>query len=557
MSTNWLALAWCFLSLSLVSLAQEAAPAIDQVEPGIEAPATNAPATNAPEVEPTAEDPAPEPASKSEATPAAEEKPAPAKTEPPSLDESPAAPSSETSPATEETVPKVPKGELPWKKPTPRLPGAMKPIDNVLQLLELRGIAKSEWERFRDGEPWGEDDRELLLKLLLQMRRIDLGQIAQWRQPVLDWWNLPAEEALAARGSIFQLEGVVRRIETKELIPELVEIYEFKRYYQLHWVPPDAAADSAVRPLSVFVRRIPADWTKDADVAYPASVDAIFLRAGSADADSAPAYFVGDRVAWHPTDAVPEAGIQAPQALLAKHGFDAGLIADLKDSDGHPFEDVDREPFYQTLFALSKLTAADWKEGAVKPLEITALLSVPADHRLELTTVRGTARRIVKVLSEQDDLKKRFGIDHYYQVDFFLPLGDQAVKLGPDTKDSKSPIYYDEFPATLCVLELPPGVQEGESVQVSLQADAAFYRVWSYRSDFVKQFNPRARQIAPMFLAKTFEIAPDGLQLTVSRTDLLVGGGVLATLIAFGVFMYFASKKPKSTEPTEKLGPIS
>jgi len=470
------------------------------------------------------------------------------------------APDEEPKPAPTEEPPKLPSNsELPWKRPTPRLPSGLKPIESPLEYLELRGIALSEWERFHDGAPWGDDDRDPLLKLLLQFPRMGLAEVARWRKEEPDWNILTPSQATASRGQIFQLAGTVRRIEREDLIPELVEIYEFEHYFRLTWFPK-AAADEGLppRPLIAFVRRIPEGWKMNEDVAYPCSLDAIFLRSGKLTpepADEPLAYFAGDRAAWHPAEPIEELGITAQHVLLGKCGLDVGLLPDLKDSDGHPFEDVDRDPFYQTLSATSKMTSAQWESAGVKPLEIAKLLSAPKEHRLELTQVEGNVRRIVKVLAEDEDLKQRYGITHYYEVDFFILLGDQAVKLGPDTKEGKAPIYYNEFPATLCVLELPAGVKEGD-VNIAIKTPAAFYRVWSYKSEYIKSFNSKGRQIAPMFLAKSFSISK-GPVLAVSRTDLMVGAIGLTVLGAIGALAYYATRKRKSDEPPEKLGHIA
>jgi hypothetical protein len=117
--------------------------------------------------------------------------------------------------------------------------------------------------------------------------------------------------------------------------------------------------------------------------------------------------------------------------------------------------------------------------------------------------IEGTARRIQRIVVAEDDVRERFDIDHYYQIDIFVPLGDEEVRLGSGNADEAVPVFRNSYPVTCCVLELPPGMPEGDDVSLSIQTAGFYFKLWAYRSEYVSSFDRRQRQISPMFVATT------------------------------------------------------
>jgi len=120
-------------------------------------------------------------------------------------------------------------------------------------------------------------------------------------------------------------------------------------------------------------------------------------------------------------------------------GMDAGLWEDVRASKSNSLGDAEREPFYQLLAALGQPKAADLHSAARQPLDLVSLLEKPSEHTGEIRSIEGVARRILKVAVSDADIQSRFGIDHYYQIDMFLPLGDASLRLGK--AGDKNPIY--------------------------------------------------------------------------------------------------------------------
>jgi hypothetical protein len=99
---------------------------------------------------------------------------------------------------------------------------------------------------------------------------------------------------------------------------------------------------------------------------------------------------------------------------------------------------------------------------------------------------------------QDPDVRARFGIDHYYEIDLLIPLGDRTLKFGKDAQD-KAAVYENEFPATLVVRQLPPGLSVGENTHQLIRADGVFFKIWTYKSEFAARH--KQRQPAPLFVA--------------------------------------------------------
>jgi hypothetical protein len=155
------------------------------------------------------------------------------------------------------------------------------------------------------------------------------------------------------------------------------------------------------------------------------------------------------------------------------------------------------------LAALGKPEANDLKAHE-KPLDIVPLLEKSEDHFGNVSPVQGLARRVMKVPVSDADIRSRFGIDHYYEIDLFVPLGDASLRFGNDRTGETNPVYHNKFPATLIVRDLAPGFPQGENVHELVSADAVFFKVWNYRSSYTSKFGQL--QPAPLFIASTARV---------------------------------------------------
>jgi len=102
----------------------------------------------------------------------------------------------------------------------------------------------------------------------------------------------------------------------------------------------------------------------------------------------------------------------------------------------------------------------------------------------------------------EKDVNERFGIDHYYQVDVFVPLGNLVIQLRKPQTGKDTPTFTTSFPVTVCALRLPAGLRESENLSEDVIIPAVFFKVWSFRSAYVGAFEAGQRQPSPMFVAK-------------------------------------------------------
>lgn len=398
-------------------------------------------------------------------------------------------------PATETLSPPKAKaaGALPWEQPPRVSEPVLRPPAGAAEILERYDIGASQLAGFFSGQPLGPSEEEVLAKILFHYPRFGLDNVERWRKTDVTWDQLAAAPE-EHRAEIFPIRGRATGVEKIELLPELAELLEFDHFYRVTL----EIADSPYQAV-ISTRHVPAAWQPGEPLDERAAADGLFLKVGDLMALQPQLYFAAGRVAWLPDKAAPAAHLGPPQLALAELGFDVGLLDDVRASKALPLGDLDREAFYQLLSALGRPGALKLRGAGPDPLDPVPLLQAPEEHHGEMLHVRGRAQRVMKVPVEDADIRRRFGIDHYYEIDLFLPLGDTALRFGKDAKGEENPVYTTTFPVTLIVRELPPDLPEGENVREVVQADGVFFKVWTYRSRYTDKFSQL--QPALMFLA--------------------------------------------------------
>ena len=107
----------------------------------------------------------------------------------------------------------------------------------------------------------------------------------------------------------------------------------------------------------------------------------------------------------------------------------------------------------------------------------------------KLVALLGTARRAIRVQVDDADIRTRFKIDHYFEIEMF-------------TEDSQN------NPITVCVRRLPRGMPLGDNIRETVRIPAFFFKMWSYRagpsaSQKDKGVNPdNVRWPAPLFIGR-------------------------------------------------------
>jgi hypothetical protein len=495
--------------------------------------------------EPATPEPQPEPPAKAE----------PAKDEPPAVEpQTPAKPPVAT--------PLRSSSELPWvkKKSSDPLP-VLRPPSGVREILEKYDIADSQLAGFFNGEPLTPSQEDVLIRILFRLPRIGYESIHKWRKPELTLDQLVADTA-THRLEVIPLKGRLRAVEQREVAPELAVRLEMKHYHLARIHLTDLGYEAVVA-----VRRIPQHWLVAAELDEPVTLDGIYLKVLDQEADPPQLLFAARRIQWQPDRPVPEMDIGPDQLRLAALGLDLTLLEDLKLSNRREMGDLDREPQYQLLDLVGRTPAAKFVADPSKSIDVVELLKEPEKHQGELVSVYGFAQRITKIIVQDPDIRTRFGITHYYEIDVGVSLGDKTIHFvdpkkptkeelekanapatdKPDEKKTEAekkaaagPVFNNDYPVTVCVRELAPGLEPADAMRDLVHIHGIFMKTWAYRNAKLAQYENKL-QVAPLVIGKiAHRVVPAKVHNWVS--DVLVGLSMcLAALIIGVVIWWFGS----------------
>ena len=447
--------------------------------------------------------------------------------------------------ATAQEAPKTPAGTLPWEAPPRVSEPILRPPANPREVLQRYDIGPSQIEGFFSGQPLMPSEEDVLVKILYRLPRLGLDNLQRWRQTKVTWDQLAAAPA-EHRVEVFHVRGRVKQVTKQPLLPEQAELFEMEHYYRVQL----ELADSPYQAL-LLARRVPAAWELAVPLDEPAAADALFLKLGDAQEENPPLIFAAGRVAWFPDHASEAQQVGPSHVALAKLGMDAGQWELVRKTNGRGLVDEDREAFYQLLAAVGRPEASELR-AVDRTLDVVPLLEKPAEHQGELLAAQGLARRVMKVPVSDRDVRARFGIDHYYEIDLFVSLGDRSLKFGKGKHDQAPAIYHHDFPATVIVRELPPGLAEGENLHQVVRADGVFFKLWTYKSAFAEKFDQA--QPAPLFLAaRSSVVHTQTVANWVVSTLVLIAFGLAISVVL--VIAWWQRSGDRRTTPTVESQP--
>jgi hypothetical protein len=468
---------------------------------------------------------------------------------------SPASPPAE-SPPSESPAPR-PGGELPWikRKRNEPLP-VIRPPSGVREILERYDIGASQLEGFFNGQPISVAEEETLVRIMYRLPRIGLENLEKWRRKDVDLDRLVVDPA-HYRLDVMPLQGRLVGVEKREVSPELGRRLEIKHFY-LARVDLTGQGYEAL----VALRRVPEWWLGDPEgegaegeqpeLNEPVSFDGIFLKVAETSEEKPQLLFLSRRLRWLPDAPQPERFIGNDQLRLSKLGLDLTLLDELRTANRRDIGDIDREPMYQLLYLVGKATPQELKPEPPRVIDVVPLLEEPEKHQGELMTVPGFARRITKVVVDDADIRTRFNIDHYFMIDMAVNLGERSIRFGSDPTGEKNAVFYNDFPVTLCVRELPDDLQPQDEMRELITANAIFMKTWSYRSNYMARFDNQL-QVAPLLIAKM----PHRVKLETPHNwvaDALVGFVLVVTALIVGaVFWWFRSSDRSLQQTLQEL----
>jgi hypothetical protein len=478
--------------------------------------------------------------------------------------ESPEAPAK-----TPETAAPRKSSDLPWVKQKAKadpLP-ILRPPTSVREIMEKYDIGESQLEGFFAGQPLSPSEEEVMVRILYRLPRIGLESIQKWRKPKVQLSQLVADPG-EHRLEVIPLQGRLIGVEKKEVTPELASRLEFKNYYlaRIDLVDTDFEA-------MVAVRRVPQYWLdameqETPELDEPVSVDGMYLKFFG-DIDRPQLLFVARRIHWRPDREIPEMNIGSDQLRLAEFGLDLSLLEDLKQSNRRELGDLDREPQYQLLDLAGRIPLKELFPESLPEIDVVALLKEPEKHHGEMIAVSGLAQRITKIVVEDPDIRARFGITHYYEIDLGVNLGKKTIRIVDHPKDKKldpakkeidaqqdekkkdendDQVFNNEYPVTICVRELEPGLEPADHMRDRVYVSGIFMKTWAYRSQKLAN-SPNKMQVAPLIVGKiAYRVVPEKVYNWLS--DVLVGFAMLAAALLVGMVLWWFRGSEKVVRET-------
>jgi hypothetical protein len=376
----------------------------------------------------------------------------------------------------------------------------------LTKVLSLAGWGRERLAAFGDDTPLTDDQRQSLAELVWRLRSFSPASLAAWTRKDISFDSLLAEPA-EHRGELIGLAGRVRRVTRHELSADAAERLEMPAYFECE------LALEGDESATVITGRVPKVWLEMDGLDEPVSASGVFVKRLPADGSNGRLLFVSGRIAWHPT-VTREPLVSFGESVLGTLGMDVGLLDDVRNHQ--PILATEREAFYEMLAAAGRAGASQlvrfaqdslgtvrqqWQREAEQPgsepgrprprpndgqqrrllaeevvrradegrFSVAPLFNDPDGQIGQLAVFEGAARRAARVEvgtspdGSPSDVLRRFGIDHYYELDVF-------------TDDSQ------DFPLVFCVSELPAGFPTGGAIHEPVRVAGFFFKSWLYQT---------------------------------------------------------------------------
>ena len=213
--------------------------------------------------------------------------------------------------------------------------------------------------------------------------------------------------------------------------------------------------------------------------------------------------------------------------LLSQFGFDAGLIDEIRRTNGRQLELADREAFYQIMEILQlpgqqQAIQASHREGEPAVITITDYLKNPRSLQGQFVTIAGDVRQISRVAIVNSKMQRRLGRDHYWQLDLSIPIGDEAIQLKSNAADKEGLIFRNRYPVQVCIADLPPtlrqamddirlGIDQRKLLREPVTIQGVFFKLWSYQSGRTIRSGANRVQLSPLIIASHITVHPENI----------------------------------------------
>ncbi|MEQ8790446.1 MAG: hypothetical protein RIC55_29390 [Pirellulaceae bacterium] len=433
----------------------------------------------------------------------------------------------------------LPDGSLPWK----RRESEIQPeqiAKSARDTLAGFGIGPAEFALFDDGQPFSTTELDVMLRIVYRLPHLSTDDLARWARKDVDWPALedaPAEH----RGDVYRLQGRARQIVKMTLPEEKAEIFDLPQLWRV-----SVEVEGAPGPLEIISREIPRAWLGAREIDQPFSAFGLFLKRAPAteqeqsDGEPGPLTFVANRMGWHPDQPDEKLGVQPVHVFLSQKGLDLSEFDSLIDRS----KALPPEPFYQLLAAVGQADEAELEKYS-EPFSLVDLLQDPKSQRGRVIDLTGHAQQMTKILVDNPDARRRYGIDYYYEIDMFVKLPGEVKLVDPN--DPSKALWYKQYPVTVCVRELPEGLSEPskpstyQTINRDITVPAVFFKVWAVSTARVRQVDNDRMQFNPLFIGGRPQLL-EYEQLTGPWLGIGVAAAFAVALIAVWVGVWRSQK---------------
>ena len=254
-----------------------------------------------------------------------------------------------------------------------------------------------------------------------------------------------ADELDALIGTWFRIAGPLIDIEAISLEDELRDRFEIDRLYRANVRVIDSVhgVGDPGTGVTVYLAEVPHAWRTAGQLDGTVACRAVLVK-HAGQPDRVHPILVADRLSWF------------PETLLGKLGMDVSLFDRVTNRTS--LSPADRECFYSLLRIAGRADSAELlKIAPTNARDIVPLFNNPDANHGRLVALEGTARSAKKIELEDEDDRRRFGFDHYYEISVF-------------TESSQG------NPIVCCVLGLPASLPTGPDINEHVELAGFFFQ---------------------------------------------------------------------------------
>ena len=439
---------------------------------------------------------------------------------------------------------------LPWnqnKISDHQLPFSIAHSTTAEQILEISGIGPSELRFLIDLDPVVGKDIDTIGKLLAVFPKISESDIQRLTKPTANTDSAITLDVLASdvdryRIKFFTIQGRATIVKRQYIIPEAARLIGFNSFF---WVT--IKSDHSNIPIRIATRKLPIAWFPDSwkrpatavlngaeespmpqteqplpfEIDEPILVDGLLLKT-TAENEQLELIMAASRVKWLPTNVSTERHVHSSMVLLSQHGFDSGLLDEIRRTNKSALGHNDREAFYQILKILQPSTALDsiqhvHQQSPPPTPQIVDYFNNTRALQGQFVTIHGDVRQISRIAIVNSKMQQRLGSDHYWQLDLSIPIGKHRIRVKTNDADQEGIIFQNRFPLQVCVNHLPAELQQAMNelrqgvdgrklLRENVTIQGVFFKLWSYQSALTMRDGPEREQLSPLIIASAIRI---------------------------------------------------